>query len=263
MKRIILVGKANEAVKELNEILSRYFEVQRCSDNVEIIKGMLQIAQPDLIIVSLHEISLKFGEIFPLLSRAHWKTPVLVIGSAKEGKELASQGRLSSGQLHFIKRPIKKEEVLERARELLRVRNKEEKKAEKKTILMVDDNPMLLRSMQGILSRLYKVKFATSGPQAIASIATEKPDLILLDYEMPVCDGKMTFQMLRSEEDTKDIPVVFLTGIAEASHVKEVLRLKPQGYLLKPPTEQKLFSTIAEALNQEEEEEEDDAHEDK
>ncbi len=99
-----------------------------------------------------------------------------------------------------------------------------------------------------MLSKEYKVIFATSGPQAIAVIAKTVPDVILLDYEMPVCNGKMTMQMLRSEDSTKNIPIIFLTGMAHPAYVQEVLMLHPDGYLLKPPSEDKLFAVIRKAL---------------
>ena len=54
-----------------------------------------------------------------------------------------------------------------------------------------------------------------------------------LDYEMPVCDGRQTLEMIRSEEEIADIPVVFLTSRGDAESVKNVMALKPKGYLLK------------------------------
>ncbi len=99
-----------------------------------------------------------------------------------------------------------------------------------------------------MLSNTYRVVFATSGPQALAVIAKGRPDLILLDYDMPVCNGTMTMQMLRSEDSTKDIPIIFLTGMADAGHVQEILALRPDGYLLKPPSEEKMFATIRKVL---------------
>jgi len=108
--------------------------------------------------------------------------------------------------------------------------------------------------MQAMLSKKYRVTFASSGTQAIVAVGRAKPDVILLDYDMPVCDGKMTLQMLRSEEETKDIPVIFLTGLADSEHVREVLALRPQGYLLKPPDEATIFARLEEVLAGEQEE---------
>ena len=68
--------------------------------------------------------------------------------------------------------------------------------------------------------------------------------LILLDYEMPGENGPAVREQLRANEATKDIPVVFLTGVTETKKIQEALMLKPQSYLLKPVNREKLLSTI-------------------
>ena len=75
-----------------------------------------------------------------------------------------------------------------------------------------------------------------------------KPDLVLLDYEMPVCDGRQTLEMIRSDDDFSQIPVVFLTGVGDRAHIEQVIDLKPQGYLLKPPVKDMLMEKISEIL---------------
>ena len=74
------------------------------------------------------------------------------------------------------------------------------------------------------------------------------PDLILLDYEMPEWDGRRTLEEIRNDEDLKDIPVVFLTAVADKAHISAVLKLYPSGYLLKPIEQQKLLDTIEKVL---------------
>ncbi len=74
---------------------------------------------------------------------------------------------------------------------------------------------------------------AHSGLAAIRTIVLNRPDLILLDYEMPVCDGKQVLEMIRSDKDIADIPVIFLTGKVDKQSIKNVLALKPAGYLSK------------------------------
>ncbi|MDE6213304.1 MAG: response regulator, partial [Lachnospiraceae bacterium] len=71
------------------------------------------------------------------------------------------------------------------------------------------------------------------------------PDLILLDYEMPVCDGRQTLEMIRSDEEIADIPVIFLTNKGDAESVKKVMALKPNGYLLKTMPEQEIKNIIS------------------
>jgi len=65
---------------------------------------------------------------------------------------------------------------------------------------------------------------------------------------MPICDGKMTLEMIRADEDMKDIPVIFLTAINDRANIEAVLKLKPAGYFLKPPVKDRLVSEINKIL---------------
>lgn len=103
----------------------------------------------------------------------------------------------------------------------------------KNKILVVDDSKVVLQSMKELLGKDYDITPAESGLAAIRCITLNRPDLILLDYEMPVCDGKQVLEMIRAEESWSDIPVIFLTGRGDAESVKKVMSLKPAGYLLK------------------------------
>ncbi len=271
MKKVFLMGKLNEVLKELGELLSsQSCQVQLCSDNQEVAEGLLRIILPDVAVISLVGSRTAHEELISLLLRDYPGTAVVVVGSRGNEEYLEDGGYLPHPRLRVICRPVTTTEIVRQIKEILTEglraspprpkadpgektgAEPAEKPAshagEHKTVLVVDDSPAMLRTMQAMLSKRYRVIFATSGAQAIALTGKERPDLILLDYEMPVVNGKMTLEMLRSEESTKDIPVVFLTGVDDADHVHEVVALKPQGYLLKPPSEERIFSTIEELL---------------
>lgn len=107
----------------------------------------------------------------------------------------------------------------------------------KKHILLVDDSGTMLRTIKGWLEAKYRISMANSATAAISFLAVNKPDLVLLDYEMPICSGPQMLQMIRSELKTESLPVIFLTAKGDKESVAQVLALKPQGYLLKsmPP----------------------------
>ena len=65
---------------------------------------------------------------------------------------------------------------------------------------------------------------------------------------MPGMDGRETFIKIKENPNTKNIPVLFLTGVTDKSHIYAVLELEPAGYILKPAAEEKLFSQIEQAL---------------
>ena len=119
-----------------------------------------------------------------------------------------------------------------------------EAQALKKNILLVDDDASFLKMVKDWLSSDYRVTIVSSGMQAITYIARNRPDLILLDYEMPVTSGPQVLEMIRSEVGTSSIPVFFLTGKGDKESVTKVLSLKPEGYILKSAGKNELFSQI-------------------
>jgi CheY-like chemotaxis protein len=106
----------------------------------------------------------------------------------------------------------------------------------KKKVLVVDDSPMILSSVSKMLGQKYKVFCASSGMVAIDIIKVQTPDLIFLDYAMPEFNGKDVYEILKVYPGMEDVPIVFLTGMSDREHVKELLELRPAGYLLKPPS---------------------------
>ncbi len=117
---------------------------------------------------------------------------------------------------------------------------------ERRSILIVDDDSTYIGVIRGWLREEYKVSMANSGLQAISWLAKNHADLILLDYEMPVTTGPQVLEMLRSEPETKDIPVIFLTGKGDKQSVMQVVSLKPEGYLLKTIREHELKKELKE-----------------
>ena len=125
---------------------------------------------------------------------------------------------------------------------------KQEPASDKKSILIVDDSGMYLRMLSGLLSETYEVRMATSGIKALTMLRQKRPDLILLDYEMPMYDGRETMLKIRESEENRDIPIVFVTAVNKIENIKSVLALKPAGYLLKPINKDKLFQSIREII---------------
>ncbi|MBR6452346.1 MAG: response regulator [Lachnospiraceae bacterium] len=118
------------------------------------------------------------------------------------------------------------------------------RKEPQKSILIVDDDPTMLRSLKAMFSEKYKVFTANSGMNAIQLLLKMPVDLILLDYEMPIVKGPQILEMIRSEEQLKDIPVMFLTAKSDRQTISEVLSLKPENYLMKSLPQSAILSAI-------------------
>lgn len=120
--------------------------------------------------------------------------------------------------------------------------------SQRKHILVVDDNSMMLKVIKEHLHEKYDVATAVNGKIALKFLERKKTDLILLDYEMPGENGPAVLEKLRASDATKDIPVIFLTGVTETKKIQEALILKPQSYLLKPIDREKLLEAIAKII---------------
>lgn len=124
--------------------------------------------------------------------------------------------------------------------------SKDQQNEQKKHILVVDDSGATLRTVKSWLSAKYKVSMANSAAMAISFLAVNKPDLILLDYEMPICSGPQVMEMIHAEYSTEHIPIMFLTGKSDKESVKKVLSLHPVGYLLKTMPAEEIIKSIDE-----------------
>jgi len=98
------------------------------------------------------------------------------------------------------------------------------------------------------LQDTYRVSVVNSGKVALDFLLKHKPDLILLDYVMPQCNGTEVLKAIKSREDTKDIPVFFLTGMSDMSTVTECLALNPAGYIVKPISKEALLGKLESVL---------------
>jgi putative two-component system response regulator len=105
---------------------------------------------------------------------------------------------------------------------------------EKALIIMVDDNPANLRIGKNILAEKYTVATAPSAEKMFGLLENNKPVMILLDIDMPEMDGYEAIKILKSNPETKDIPVIFLTARTESDAELTGLNLGAIDYITKP-----------------------------
>lgn len=252
MNTILMIGKMNELMKDISQYLRQYFSIQLCAENVQNALGMVKVVEPQLILISLVGLYDVDAVLFTRLEKEFPNIPVLTIGTERERAlfKVFYEGE----QFENLTRPLDNSAVfsaicrrLNLSEQTLRS-NVTSSADDRKKVLVVDDNAAALRSIKGMLEEKYQVTLANSGMKAMTSIGKKHPDLILLDYEMPVCDGRQTLEMIRADEELQSIPVIFLTGVNDRAHIEAVLKLRPAGYLLKPAVPEKLIAAIEKAL---------------
>lgn len=167
------------------------------------------------------------------------KTPVFVMGNANE-LEILWETVSSQIITDVFTRPVNVSEMVE----TICKQTTDFYAHKKRTILAVDDSGIILRKIKALLEDTYQVVLANSGAMAIKYLTLNTPDLILLDYAMPIVNGSQVLQMLREDPEFQNIPIIFLTGKNDAETVKNAMSLKPDGYLLKSMDPQKLHQAV-------------------
>jgi diguanylate cyclase (GGDEF)-like protein len=113
-----------------------------------------------------------------------------------------------------------------------------------KKILIVDDLPTNIKVLGELLRGKYELLVATNGLKAIAIAKEKMPDLILMDVMMPEMDGFSAAEVIKKDELTSDIPIIFITAKGETSDIVKGFEAGGQDYITKPPNPEELFARV-------------------
>lgn len=105
---------------------------------------------------------------------------------------------------------------------------------EKQTILIVDDEKTNRNVLRELLSPIANIKLAKDGEQALSKVLQHKPDLVLLDVIMPKLDGFQVLETMQTDPSTKEVPVIFITGLNDNQGEEAGLSLGARDYVSKP-----------------------------
>jgi putative two-component system response regulator len=117
------------------------------------------------------------------------------------------------------------------------------------TVLVVDDTESNIDMLVDALSGDYDVSVAMDGESALEIVAEEPPDLIVLDIMMPGMDGYEVCEKLKSDNKTKDIPIIFLSGATDEGSKAKALELGAVDYITKPIDRNLVLSTLHKHLD--------------
>jgi len=122
--------------------------------------------------------------------------------------------------------------------------------ASKKTIMVVDDDPEIVTLVRVILEqKKFNVLCAYDGPQALADLEKQKPDLILLDIMMPEMDGFEVLRRLKGAPETSSIPVILLSALNQLKDISKGYEMGADHYITKPFTVAHLMAVIDHLLS--------------
>ena len=126
---------------------------------------------------------------------------------------------------------------------------KSKKRSERPKILIVDDEPDYITAIQCRLEwSHYDVITASDGQEGLEKVMKERPDLVLLDTNMPVMNGHEVLERLKQHEELRNIPVIMVTALCEAQDVAKASSYGVADYVAKPFDFSDLVEKIAKAL---------------
>ena len=272
--RIVMAGHDAQLENDMFNMLSSEYELLSCSIHKEDVLNHINLLNPDILIIDITEDTKEASKLKSISDRI-WelKIAVILIGEwddcekfQHDTDDLASliipqpTNALVIGDkfADFMEKQVKKNGPKEKAPaatekasvsidDLLSGKKPDaaaKPASGKKHILVVDDDPLMLKLLKEQLHDEYEVATAISGKVALKFLEARPTDLMLLDYEMPDFSGADVLAEIRSNPATANFPVVFLTGVTDKEKIAKVVEKKPQGYLLKPIEKDKLIATI-------------------
>ncbi len=122
--------------------------------------------------------------------------------------------------------------------------------SEKTRILLIDDHQTVFRLLEAIVRiKGYELLYAESGQQGIVLARQELPDLIVLDVMMPDIDGFKVCQYLKENDETKAIPVMFLTAKGAEDDLENGRKAGAEGFMTKPFKTNEVLKQIEKLLS--------------
>lgn len=235
-----------------------YKESRENINRVGMVKNFLAMREIPFIIVGDMEDCAEFNRLAPDIADLTLTRPMKA--SAIEGKivqYILENHRLQKAREDKAREAKEQEELRIKQEQEQRVDREElerllmeqlEEQEVRKHVLVVDDDVRMLKVIKEHLHEKYDVATAVSGKLALRFLEKKRTDLVLLDYEMPGEDGASVLAQIRETSETKNLPVIFLTGVTDKERIAKILGLKPQGYLLKPVEKEKLLEAVAPIL---------------
>lgn len=233
-KTILVVEQNLNTRRVLRSQLERKgFAVLEASDADEALAAARK-QRIDLILLDLLMPKLREDDLLGTFKEdpATENAPVLIISVVE-----STESGILPGAHGFLRKPFREEELIFKIQTLLEDRNR--------SILVADDNPGVRESLQMQLEDLgYPVYLAENGEEAMELLKLSVPDLVILDVVMPDKGGQEVLAWIRNNKDTRDLPVIILTGHPLFGELDRLRALGIEACMQKSKDLSPLFSKI-------------------
>lgn len=251
---VLVIGNPGNMLSEMYNSFLGIFKAEVVGFDRNQIAKQLVLHPIECVVISLKDATTEQLSILEWVKTdpQYYNLKMVAVGFEYDRNKLSPSLRLVMDKIVFY--PISNDDIIKEIctlcgkKHLIKLKEIEnqgimnEKKV--KHVLVVDDDARMLRAVKNWLQDNYKVSIVNSGLAAMAFLEKQIPDIVLLDYEMPVFSGVQTLELMRKDKRLINVPVFFLTGVSDKEKVKDVVLLKPQGYILKGITREQLIQKL-------------------
>ena len=236
--KIIYVDDVQCSLVSVKKRLKGHYEVYPAESTLMLFK-ILEKIRPHLILLDVNMPGIDgFKTIKSLKADERYKDIPVVFLTGNNDRENVAKG-LSLGAVDFVVKPFITAKLIE-CIEKHTFKNRNEKPSpiaesdSKPSVLVVDDVPSTLKAIEFAINASYKV-YTLSNPESVMDFLKEKkPNLILLDYLMPVLNGFDLIVMIKALPEYKDIPIIMLTSEGTLPQLNEAISLGASDFIVKP-----------------------------
>lgn len=240
-RRIIYVDDVNFSLLSVKARLQRHYEIFP-AQSAEALFELLENITPDLILLDINMPGTDGFEVLQTLNETprFAEIPVIFLTGRNDKKTLIRA--MSLGATDLVTKPFSDEELVRRIKNQLDPEKPEEYIP---VILAVDDNPSILKAVHELLHRQYKI-YTLPKPEALKILLAKiKPDLFLLDCNMPVLSGFDLVTQIRTFSEHEKTPIVFLTSEGTLDTLNAAVNFGASDFIVKPIDETILRKKMA------------------
>jgi len=248
-RKIIYVDDVSYSLITVKNRLSEQYEIFPAESVVKMYE-LLSFFIPDLILLDVNMPDIDgYEAIKGLKSDDKYSSIPVIFLTGKSDRESVVKG-LSLGAADYVIKPFSATKLIESIEIILnpaesREISFEDEDGNKPPVLVVDDVSSMLRAMQYALQDRYKVFILSKSEDVMDFLRTKKPELIVLDYLMPVLNGFDLIPMIRTLPEHKETPIIIITTEGTHDHVSEAMNIGASDFIVKPFKPKELNDKVA------------------
>ncbi|MCL2196490.1 MAG: response regulator [Treponema sp.] len=248
-KKIIYVDDVSYSLITVKNRLSDYYDIFPAESVVKMYE-LLSFVKPDLILLDVNMPDIDgYEAIKGLKSDDKYSQVPVIFLTGKSDRESVVKG-LSLGAADYVIKPFSATKLIESIEIILnpgegKEISFEDEDGNKPPVLVVDDVSSMLRAMQYALQDRYKVFILSKSEDVMDFLRTKKPELIVLDYLMPVLNGFDLIPMIRTLPEHKETPIIIITTEGTHDHVSEAMSIGASDFIVKPFKPKELNDKVA------------------